>query len=263
MPEGDTVLVAARRLHEALAGKAIRRSDLRMPRIATADLSGQTVLGVAARGKHILLRTDAGLTLHTHFTMDGTWHLYQPGEKWRGPGFQVRAVIETTDVVAVGFRLGICELIRTADETQRLRHLGPDVLGGDWDRNEAIRRLGTHPEREAGTMLIDQRVMAGPGNIYKSEVCFLERLNPWTALGDVADPTRLVDRMKELMEANREAGRQITTGDSRPGHERWVAGRWRLACRRCGSQIRKADQASYDFERVTYWCPTCQPAPPA
>jgi len=205
VPEGDTVLVAARRLHEALAGKAIRRSDLRMPRIATADLSGQTVLGVAARGKHILLRTDAGLTLHTHFTMDGTWHLYQPGEKWRGPGFQVRAVIETTDVVAVGFRLGICELIRTADETQRLRHLGPDVLGGDWDRNEAIRRLGTHPEREAGTMLIDQRVMAGPGNIYKSEVCFLERLNPWTALGDVADPTRLVDRMKELMEANREA----------------------------------------------------------
>ncbi|MCA1736167.1 MAG: DNA glycosylase [Actinobacteria bacterium] len=223
MPEGDTVLVAARRLHEALAGKVLRRSDLRMPRIATADLSGQTVLGVAARGKHILLRTDAGLTLHTHFKMDGTWHLYQPGEKWRGPGFQVRAVIETTDVVAVGFRLGICELIRTADETQRLRHLGPD----------------------------------------KSEVCFLERLNPWTALGDVADPTRLVDRMKELMEANREVGRQITTGDSRPGHERWVAGRWRLACRRCGSQIRKADQASYDFERVTYWCPTCQPVSPA
>ncbi len=263
MPEGDTVLVAARRLHKALAGEVIVKSDLRMPRLSTVDLSGQTVTEVVARGKHILLRTDAGATLHTHFKMEGAWHLYRPGERWRGPGFQVRAAIETANAVAVGFRLAICELIRTSAEAQRLRHLGPDVLGHDWDRTEALRRLGTHPEREVGTMLIDQRVMAGPGNIFKSEVCFLERLNPWTAMGDVADPARLVDRMKELMEANREIGRQVTTGDPRPGHERWVADRWRLACRRCGTQIRKADQASYDFERVTYWCPQCQPASPA
>jgi endonuclease-8 len=108
-------------------------------------------------------------------------------------------------------------------------------------------------------MLIDQRVMAGPGNIYKSEVCFLERLNPWTKVGAVDNPGRLVDRTKQLMEANRSTGRQITTGNSRPGQERWVAGRWRLPCRRCGAAIAKADQASYDFERVTYWCPNCQP----
>ena len=259
MPEGDTVLVAARRLHEALAGKVIVKSDLRMPRISTVDLAGQTVAEVKARGKHILMRTDANLTLHTHFKMDGTWHLYRPGEKWRGPGFQVRAVVETADTVAVGFRLGVCELIRTGDEARRLRHLGPDVLGDDWDRDEAVRRLGTHPEREIGTMLIDQRVMAGPGNIYKSEVCFLAGISPFTPVARVPDLAELVDLTKRLMEANRETGQQVTTGDRRPNFARWVAGRAGRPCRRCGTTIRTAQQQSYDSERITYWCPRCQP----
>ncbi len=259
MPEGDTVLVAAHRLNEALAGQVIVESEIRMPRFATADLSGQTITEVRSRGKHLLFRTDAGVTLHSHFKMDGAWHLYRSGERWRAPGFQARAVIRTQGIEAVGFRLGICELLRTAGEEHRLRHLGPDVLGEDWDVAEVLRRLQLHPEREIGTMLIDQRVMAGPGNIYKSEVCFLERVDPWTKVGDLDDLSRLLERMKRLMEANRVSGRQITTGDSRPGHERWVADRWRLPCRRCGTQIRKAEQASYDFERITYWCPTCQP----
>lgn len=263
MPEGDTVLVASRLLHKALAGEVIVNSDFRMARIATVDLAGQTITSVAARGKHLLLRTDAGVTLHTHFRMDGSWHLYQHGEQWRGPGFQVRAVIETKDAVAVGFRLGICELIKTGAEQHRLRHLGPDVLGEDWDRLEVIRRLGLHPEREIGTMIIDQRVMAGPGNIYKSEVCFLERIHPWDTVAEVDDVGPVVDRMKTLMEANRSTGRQITTGNPRRGQERWVADRWRLPCRRCGSQIEKGEQASYDFERVTYWCPKCQLPSPA
>lgn len=258
MPEGDTVLVAAQRLAAALSGKIITRSELRVPKFATADLSGQTVADVAARGKHLLLRTDAGVSLHTHFRMDGSWHLYRHGERWRGPGFQVRALIETDDVVAVGFRLGICELIKTSAERHRLQHLGPDVLGADWDPEEVIRRLQLHPEREIGTMLIDQRVMAGPGNIYKSDVCFLERTHPWDIVAEVPDLGVFVDRMKELMEANRSTGRQITTGNARPGQERWVADRWRLPCRRCGTQIEKGEQASYDFERVTYWCPKCQ-----
>ena len=230
-----------------------------MPRISTVDLAGQTVTEVVARGKHILLRTDAGVTLHTHFKMDGSWHLYQPGEKWRGPGFQVRAVIATGDTVAVGFRLGVCELIRTFDEAKRLRHLGPDVLGADWDRVEAIRRLGTHPEREIGTMLIDQRVMAGPGNIYKSEVCFLAGINPFTHVAEVPDLAELVDLTKRLMEANRDAGQQVTTGDRRPGYARWVAGRAGRPCRRCGATIRAGEQESYEAERITYWCPRCQP----
>lgn len=259
MPEGDTVLVAARRLHNALAGQEIVKSELRVPAFATADLSGQHVVGVAARGKHLLLRTDAGLTLHTHFKMDGVWHIYRRGEKWRYPGFQARAVLRTAESEAVGFRLGICELIRTTGESDRLRQLGPDVLGPDWDRSEALRRLRLHPEREIGTMLIDQRVMAGPGNIYKSEVCFVERVNPWQRVGEIDTPERLVDRMKELMEANRESGRQVTTGDPRRGRDKWVAGRWRLPCRVCGTEIRRADQASYNFERVTHWCPSCQP----
>lgn len=258
MPEGDTVLVAARRLEAALQGQVIVESDLRMPRLATVDLSGQTVIGVGARGKHMLLRTDAGLTLHTHFKMDGAWHLYNPDERWRGPGFQVRALLRTATKVAVGFRLGLCELIRTQQEEHRLRHLGPDVLGEDWDRAEALRRLQLHPEREIGTMLIDQRLMAGPGNIYKSEVCFLERIHPWDTVAEVNDLGKVVDRMKSLMEANRTSGRQITTGNPRHGQERWVADRWRLPCRRCGTQIEKGEQASYDFERVTYWCPKCQ-----
>jgi endonuclease-8 len=213
---------------------------------------------VAARGKHILLRTDMGLTLHTHFKMEGAWHLYAPGERWKGPSFQIRALIRTHDQIAVGFRLGICELIPTDKEAHRLRHLGPDVLGPDWDREEVLRRLKLHPEREVGTMILDQRVMAGPGNIYKSETCFLERVNPWTRVAEVPDVGAVVDRMKALMEANRETGRQVTTGNWRRGQERWVAGRWRLPCRKCGAQIQMANQDSYDFERVTYWCPSCQ-----
>jgi endonuclease-8 len=258
MPEGDTVLVAARRMHDALAGQVLEHGELRMPRFATADLSGQTVTEVVARGKHILLRTDAGLTLHSHFKMDGTWHLYKRGERWRGPGFQARAILRTASTDAVGFRLGICELIRTTEEADRLGHLGPDVLGEDWDPEEALRRLRLHPEREIGTMLIDQRVMAGPGNIFKSEACFLEGVYPWDTVAQVRDLEGLVDRMKGIMEANRTIGRQVTTGDTRRGRERWVADRWRLPCRRCGTPIERADQASYEFERVTYWCPSCQ-----
>lgn len=242
-----------------MAGQLIEHGELRVPRFATAELAGQVITEAVARGKHILLRTDAGLTLHTHFKMDGAWHLYRPGEKWRGPGFQARAILQTATTLAVGFRLGICQLIKTSDEAHRLRHLGPDVLGDDWNREEALRRLRLHPDREIGTMLVDQRVMAGPGNIYKSEVCFVEGVNPWRQVGDVDLPERLVDRMKTLMEANRDSGRQVTTGNPRRGQERWVAGRWRLPCRVCGTAIEKAEQASYDFERVTYWCPTCQP----
>jgi endonuclease-8 len=190
--------------------------------------------------------------------MDGAWHLYRRGEKWRGPGFQARAILRTASNEAVGFRLGICELIKTSDEAHRLRHLGPDVLGDDWDRDEVLRRLRLHPEREIGTMVLDQRVMAGPGNIYKSEVCFLERLYPWDTVAEIENLGAVVDRMKSLMEANRTLGRQVTTGNTRRGQERWVADRWRLPCRVCGTAIEKGEQASYDFERVTYWCPKCQ-----
>ena len=265
MPEGDTVLVAATRLHAALAGERLLASDLRVPRFATADLAGQTVREVAARGKHLLLRTDAGVTLHSHLRMEGAWHLYRPGERWRGPDFQVRVVLRTAPWVAVGFRLGVCELLPTAREHEVVGHLGPDVLGADWDAAEALRRLLADPDRAVGAALLDQRVMAGPGNVYKCEVCFLRGVDPWTPVGQVDDPAGMVDLLKRLMEANRTSGRQITTGDTRPGRTHWVAGQGGKPCRRCGTAIRKADQqsgarrAGPDPERVTWWCPTCQP----
>ena len=259
MPEGDTVLVAAARLHAALAGERLLATDFRVPKFATVDLSGQAVREVAARGKHLLLRTDAGVTLHSHLKMEGAWHLYRPRERWRGPDFQVRAVLRTEPWVAVGFRLGICELLPTAREHEVVGHLGPDVLGADWDAAEAVRRLLADPDRAVGTALLDQRVLAGPGNIYKCEVCFLRGVDPWTPVGQVDDPAGMVDLLKRLMEANRTSGRQITTGDIRPGKTHWVAGRNGRPCRRCGTPIRMADQESYDADRVTWWCPTCQP----
>jgi formamidopyrimidine-DNA glycosylase len=261
MPEGDTVFLAATRMHAALAGQRLVATDFRVPRFATADLSGQVVREVAARGKHLLLRTDAGTTLHTHFKMEGAWHLYRPGERWRGPDFQVRAVLRTEPWVAVGFRLAICELLPTASEHEVVGHLGPDVLGPDWDPAEAVRRLRADPDRAIGTALLDQRAIAGPGNVYKSEVCFLRGVDPWTPVGEVEDLEGMVDLMKRLMEANRTTGSQITTGDTRPGRTHWVAARTGKPCRRCGTPIGKADQPSDDGDRVTYWCPTCQPGP--
>src|SRR5215218_6992441 len=227
MPEGDTVFLTATRMHAALAGQRLVATDFRVPRFATADLSGQTVREVAARGKHLLLRTDAGTTLHTHFKMEGAWHLYRPRERWRGPDFQVRAVLRTEP----------------------------------WDPVEVVRRLRADPDRAIGTALLDQRAIAGPGNIYKSEVCFLSGVDPWTPAGKVEDLEGMVDLLKRLMEANRTTGSQLTTGDTRPGRTHWVAARTGKPCRRCGTPIRKADQPSYDGDRVTYWCPTCQPGP--
>jgi formamidopyrimidine-DNA glycosylase len=282
MPEGDTVFLAATRLHAALAGERLVATEFRVPRpvraprdatynlspnssfVATADLRGQTVREVAAHGKHLLLRTDAGVTLHSHLKMEGAWHLYRPGERWRGPDFQVRVVLRTAPWVAVGFRLGVCELLPTAREQEVVGHLGPDVLGPDWDAAEAVRRLRADPDRAVGTALLDQRVMAGPGNIYKCEVCFLRGVDPWTPVGQVDDLPGMVDLLKRLMEANRTGGRQVTTGDTRPGRSHWVAGRNGKPCRRCGTPIRKAEQesgAGYEADRVTWWCPTCQPGP--
>ena len=261
MPEGDTVHLAARRLHAALAGHTLTASDLRVPAFATTDLSGQAVLEVVARGKHLFFRTDAGLSLHTHFKMEGTWRLFRAGEPWSGgPWHQIRAVLKTARHEAVGYRLGVVEVMPTGEEPSVVGHLGPDVLGPDWDPDEALRRLVADPSRTVGEALIDQRVMAGPGNVYKSEVLFLRGVHPWTPVGDVADPRALVDLTKRVMEANRAHARQVTTGDPRPGRGRYVYGRAGLACRRCGTLIQRGEQGRLAEERVTYWCPSCQPA---
>jgi endonuclease-8 len=270
MAEGDTVFAAAVRLHEALAGHVLTRTDFRVPAFATADLSGRVVEAVVSRGKHLLVRTDGGLSVHSHLGMDGAWRLYEPGERWRGRAFEVRGVLETDRAIAVGHRLRRLEVLRTGAEASVLGHLGPDVLGPDWDDVEAARRLTASPERPVGQALMDQRVMAGPGNVYRCEVCFLAGVDPRTPVGEVHDPTVLIGLMKSLMERNRGGGRRVTTDDARPGGELWVYGRAGRPCRRCGTAIRTftqgdpgtqrdpGTQGSPGRSRITYWCPGCQ-----
>lgn len=261
VPEGDTVHLTATRLHHALAGQTLVATDFRVPRFATADLTGQRVREVVARGKHLLLRTDAGVTVHSHLKMEGEWHLYQGGQRWRGPAFQVRAVLVTQPWTAVGFRLGICELLATDREHEVVGHLGPDVLGPDWDLDEAARRLRADPRRAIGAALLDQRAVAGAGNIWKNEICFLRGVSPWTPVGEVDDLEAMLGLLKRMMEVNRPIGHQVTTGDTRRGRTHWVAERAGQPCRRCGSPIQRAGQSAGTTERVAYWCPTCQRGP--
>lgn len=257
MPEGDTVHLAATRLHRALGGEEVVRNDLRVPRFATTDLAGNSIAEVVARGKHLLFRFDHDVTLHTHFKMEGTWHLYRAGERRRGgPEHEIRAILETAPWIAVGWRLGIVEILPTAREPDVVGHLGPDVLGPDWDAEEVLARMRREPERGLGDVLLDQRVIAGPGNVYKSEVCFLRGIHPETPIGDVEDLPGVLDLVKRLMEVNRTTGSQITTGDARPGRKQWVYGRGGRPCMRCGTLVERKAEPD---ERVTYWCPSCQP----
>ncbi|MBA2564312.1 MAG: Fpg/Nei family DNA glycosylase [Gemmatimonadetes bacterium] len=263
MPEGDTVHLAATRLHAALSGQVIRRAELRVPRFASADLSGRLLEEVVARGKHLLFRLGGGLTLHTHYRMEGSWHLYRAGERWRGPRFQVRAILETEPWIAVGFRLAVTELLNTSEEGEVVGHLGPDPLGPDWNAVEALRRLTSRPERPIGDALIDQRLIAGLGNVYRCEICFLRGVDPWSPVGSVAAPERLVDLAKRLLEANRTTGNQITTGDARPDRRHWVYARGGQPCRRCGGPIALKEREPWEGgERATWWCPRCQPVWP-
>ena len=262
MPEGDTVWLAARRLHRALAGETLTRSDFRVPRLATADLSGREVIEVMPRSKHLLARVSGGLTLHTHLRIDGSWRVFAPGERWRGGStFQIRVVLATQRSVAVGYRLPVAELIRTADEAVTVGHLGPDLLGPGWDRDEALRRLLAVPECELGPALLDQRNLAGIGNMYMAELCFLAGVSPWTPVGRVPALGAVVDEAHRLLHRNIETGRQTTTGDHRSGRQHWVYGRGGQPCWRCGTPVRAAEQGEPPRVRLTYWCSTCQPLP--
>ena len=284
VPEGDTVWRTARHLDEALTGLVLQRSDFRMPALATVDLAGAEVLGTVSRGKHLLTRfgpvppgsdgSGPALTLHTHLKMEGSWHLYRPGSRWRRPAHEARVVLVTETWTAVGFALGTVELVETGTESDVLPHLGPDLLGPDWDADEAVRRLAASPDRPVGEALLDQRNLAGIGNLYKSELCFLLGVNPWTPVSQV-DLPRLVRRAKAVLEANKERVEQTTTGDLRRGRRTWVYRRDGQPCRRCGTPIRvamaepgvtgigvtgraRSDREDSVAERATYWCPTCQ-----
>ncbi|MFJ7163880.1 DNA-formamidopyrimidine glycosylase family protein [Streptomyces globosus] len=263
MPEGDSVWRAAARLHAALAGRELTVWDMRVPRLATTDLTGRTTLEVVPRGKHLLARFEGGLTLHTHLRMDGAWHVFAAGRPWRGgPLYEVRAVLGTADRTAVGYRLPVVELLRTADEDRVVGHLGPDLLGPDWDAERAAANLLAAPERPLGEALLDQRNLAGIGNVYKCELCFMAGATPWTPVGALPDAPRTAVRLaaaaQRLLAANIGPGEgRNTTGSRRPGRALFVYGRPGLPCFRCGAPVRKADQD----DRPTYWCPRCQAGP--
>ncbi|MEU9978200.1 DNA-formamidopyrimidine glycosylase family protein [Streptomyces sp. NPDC051014] len=262
MPEGDTVWQAARRLHDALAGQVLTLSDFRVPQYALVDLVGRTVLGTSPRGKHLLTRFDGGLTLHTHLRMEGAWKIFGSGERWRGgPSHQIRAVLGTADRTAVGFRLPVLEFLRTGEEEQAVGHLGPDLLGPDWDPGRALDNLLADPARQLGEALLDQRNLAGIGNVYKSEICFLIGATPWLPVGALpADrAAQLPGLAKRLLEANRDRPVRRTTGLR--GQDLFVYGRARRPCLRCRTPIRVADQGDGSRERPTYWCPACQTGP--
>ncbi|MGY1620035.1 DNA-formamidopyrimidine glycosylase family protein [Geodermatophilus sp. SYSU D00691] len=261
MPEGDTVWLAAKRMQQALAGATLRRGEFRVPQLAAVDLAGVGVREVVPRGKHMLIRLDDERTLRTHFRMDGSWHLYRPGAKWRGgPAYDIRAVLATDDWEAVGYRLHDMTLVPTADEDTLVGHLGPDVLGPDWDLEEALRRLRADPDEQVGVAILDQRNLAGIGNLYKVESLFLCGVHPWARVGDVGNLRELVERARTLMLANREHPEQSTTGVLRRGEDHWVAGRKGRPCRRCGTPILLGEQGPETQERVTWWCPRCQAA---
>ncbi|WP_053853292.1 Fpg/Nei family DNA glycosylase [Streptomyces sp. NRRL B-24085] len=262
MPEGDTVWQAAKRLHTALADKVLTRSDLRVPKFATADLTGRRVLDVTARGKHLLTRIEGGLTLHSHLRMDGSWRIYTANQRWNGgPTHQIRAILANTDLTAVGYRLPVLELLRTADEHRAVGHLGPDLLGPDWDPERALANLLQDPARPLGEALLDQRNLAGVGNVFKSEICFLLGVTPWLPVGALpADrAAQLPVLAKKLLEANRDRPTRNTTGLRSP--DVFVYGRAPRPCLRCRTSLRVADQGDGSRERPTYWCPTCQTGP--
>ncbi|MFF5481751.1 Fpg/Nei family DNA glycosylase [Streptomyces sp. NPDC012935] len=270
MPEGDTVWQTAKRLHRALAGEMLTVSDFRVPKFATVDLTGRTVLDVTPRGKHLLTHVEGGLTVHTHLGMEGSWKVFADQERWTGgPAHQIRVVLAAADArpgrTAVGYRLPVLDLLRTTEEHRAVGHLGPDLLGPDWAPDRALANLLADPDRPLGEALLDQRNLAGIGNVYKSELCFLLRVTPWLPVG--ALPTEHAAQLpvlaKKLLEANRERPIRSTTG--RRGQDLFVYGRAKRPCLRCGTPIRAADQGDGSRERPTYWCPSCQagPAPSA
>jgi len=254
MPEGDIVWNTARRLHGALAGRVLIRSDFRVPRLATADLTGDVVTETVSRGKHLLTRTKNGLTVHTHLKMDGSWRIRPASERLRD-SHRIRLLLANEEWQAVGYQLGVVELLRTSQESRVVGHLGPDLLGPDWDGAEAVRRLSAEPDRPIGEALLDQRNLAGIGNVYRAEVLFLRGVNPWRPVSSVTDLDAMAELAHQLLEANKERFGHVTTGSTRRGEENWVYGRRGRPCRRCGTPIRSAGQD----DRIAFWCPSCQP----
>ena len=266
VPEGDIVYRAARRMNAALAGRELTTFDLRWPSLATADRTGAQVLEVVSAGKHMLTRMSAvgghpPSTLHTHFRMEGTWRVHRTGERAKPASPNVRAVVGNGEWTAVGERLGMLDLVPTVEEHRLVGHLGPDVLGPDWDPAAVRRTLLEQPDRTIGEGLLDQRVLAGVGTFFMAEALFLRGITPWTPVGDVTDLDAVLQLEHRLLSANAARAVQSTTGDLRPGQTQWVHSRSGRPCRRCGTTVRVAMIGPAPQDRTAFYCPRCQRGP--
>jgi endonuclease-8 len=272
MPEGDTIFRAARTLHKALAGRVVNRFESRfavLERTAeTKGLVGQNVVRVGSVGKHLLMEFSGGLVLRTHMRMNGSWHVYRPGERWRASPSSMSIVISTDEYVAVAFDVPVAEFL-DAGELRRhreLRNLGPDLLAEEFDIEEAVSRLKALPDMQVGVALLNQRAMAGVGNVFKSETLFVAGIHPKRPVSSLSEEElrTLVSKARELLLANVRSpapsttfrGYRRTTGMVNPRAALWVYSRTGRPCRRCGSPIRCERQG--EDARGTYWCERCQ-----
>ena len=273
MPEGDTIFRAARTLDRALSGKTITRFETQLPALARVDvdspLTGRTIERVEASGKWTRMYFSGDLVLVTHMLMSGSWHIYRPGEQWKRPRQQMRIAIYTSDFVAVGFQVPVAEFHTAATLARhKSAQLGPDVLSSDFDESRAIEQLRAQPELEVGVALLRQSVLAGLGNVFKSEVCFAARVNPFRLVKSLSDfeVQSLVSNARKFMLANvtegsgdriaTYSGLRRTTARANPAERLWVYKRGSEPCRRCGTLVLSAKQGTE--ARVTFWCPNCQ-----
>jgi endonuclease-8 len=275
MPEGDSIFRAARAMHRALAGHEVTRFETAYAHLDRVDvdapIAGRTIEKVESAGKHLLIVLSGDLVLRTHMRMHGSWHLYRHGEKWWRSPRSMRIRLDTADWVAVAFNVPVAEFVTHRDlaTTDPVAQLGPDLLAQAFDRDEALRRLVATARQPIALALLDQRVVAGLGNVYKSEVLFLSGVNPYTPTSAIGKETleRMLDLARELLRANvrDEASAQIQTFRNLrrthrsidPGQNLWVYGRAGKPCRACGAPI-EVEKMGVEA-RSTYWCARCQP----
>jgi endonuclease-8 len=266
MPEGDTIYRAARTLEAALAGRTVTRFESVFPQLTRVDhqapLAGRTIERARSEGKHLILTFSGDLHLRTHMRMNGSWHIYKPGERWRMRRSDMRIVIETDAWVAVAFNVPVAEFHDSSSLARQndLANLGPDFLGGTFDFEEALRRMRVRNEDEIANVLLDQRVVAGIGNEYKSEVLFLARIRPFMRVAELTDEQlrHLLELARKLMIANvtKASPGRVTTFSLDRSQQKYVYGRGGKPCRRCGTPVQYAKQGP--DARGTYWCEKCQ-----
>lgn len=263
MPEGDTVRRTATRLDQALRGQILRRAELRWGDLGGIDLTGRRTLEVVSRGKHLLNRLDDGWTLHSHLRMEGSWRIAATdtstgGRRIGGP--HVRAVLATDAWTCLGVRLGRLDLVPSDREGDLVGHLGPDLLGDDWDADRAVANIRHHPTDPIGYALMDQRSLAGIGTVFAAESLFVEGVHPWTPVGDLDDDglTGIVHRAHRLLRIGATRPIRCSTGIPRPGRNLFVHARSGRDCRRCGGIVRVATIGVPPSERAFFYCPTCQ-----